>query len=164
MKYKAVATGGTFDHLHRGHAALLAQAFDAGDRVVVGVTSDALAAKEGKSPDQSYDERAQALDSYIRSHFPGREYLIARLDDYFGPGIASPDIEAIVATPETASRVGIADSLRAEKGLPPLKVVVVPYVLAGDGKRISSTRIRSGEIDESGALRRHPKDGGAARP
>ena len=54
MKYRTVATGGTFDHLHRGHLALLARSFEVGDRVVIGVTSDAFARREGKTPDQSY--------------------------------------------------------------------------------------------------------------
>lgn len=153
MKYKTVAAGGTFDHLHRGHEALLAESFEVGDRVVIGVTSDDFARREGKVPDQSYDQRVKELRRFIESNYPGRRYLIARLDDYFGPGIASPEVEAIVVSSETASRVPIANKLRAEKGFPPLKVVVVPYVLGDDGQPISSTRIRQGEMDREGRLR-----------
>jgi len=98
MKYNTVATGGTFDHIHRGHVALLARSFEVGDRVVIGVTSDEFAAREGKSPDQKYDERVSRLESMIQSRFPGRAYLIAKLDDFFGPGIASSEVEAIVVT------------------------------------------------------------------
>lgn len=149
-KYRTVATGGTFDHIHRGHMALLAKNFDVGDRVVIGVTSDSFAAREGKKPDQSYGERVAALEALLRSKFPGREYVVAKLDDYFGPGIASPEVEAIVVSRETASRVPIANALRSTKGFPPLEVVVVDYVLAYDSRPISSTRIRNGEIDEEG--------------
>src|SRR5208337_4439960 len=113
MKYNAVATGGTFDHLHKGHVALLARSFSLGDVVVIGVTSDAFASREGKSPNQSYLERVETLERFIRSKFPGRRYVIAKLDEYFGPGIASPEVEAIVVTRETAARVSIADALRA---------------------------------------------------
>jgi pantetheine-phosphate adenylyltransferase len=156
MKYRMVATGGTFDHLHRGHAALLARSFAVGDAVVIGVTSDAFARKEGKSPDQTYAERLRALRAFLRDNFPGRKYVIAKLDDFFGPGIAAPDVEAIVVSRETAKRVGIANALRKEKGYPPLETVVVDFVLAEDSKPISSTRIRKREIDTEGRLRHPP--------
>ncbi len=152
MKYKVVATGGTFDHIHKGHAALLSKSFEVGDVVVIGVTSDAFASKEGKSPDQPYEERVQNLEGLIRSRHPGRKYVIAKLDDHFGPGIAAPDVEAIVVSAETAARVPIANTLRAQKGYPPLKVEVVDYVLAADHKPVSSTRIRKGEIDPEGRV------------
>ncbi len=157
-KYKTVATGGTFDHLHKGHAALLAKSFEVGAVVVIGVTSDAFALKEGKSPDQDYEERVSRLEAHIRKSFPGRRYLVSKLDDYFGPGIASPEVQAIVVSRETAKRVSIANALREAKGYPPLKTVVVDYVLAGDSKPISSTRIRNGEIDAEGRLtKREPR-------
>jgi len=152
MKYKAVATGGTFDHLHKGHAALLTKSFSLGDIVVIGVTSDAFASREGKSPDQSYLERLEVLERFLRSEFPGKRYVIAKLDDYFGPGIASPEVEAIVVSRETAARVPIANALRATKGYPSLRVEVVDTALARDDKPISSTRIRKGEIDTEGRL------------
>ena len=150
MKYRMVATGGTFDHLHRGHMALLGRSFEVGDAVVIGVTSDAFARKEGKNPDQSYQERVRALEAFINKAFPGRKYIIAKLDDYFGPGIASPDVQAIVVSRETAKRVRIANAIREEKGYPPLETVVVDFIMAGDSKPISSTRIRKGEIDTEG--------------
>ena len=152
MKYKTVATGGTFDHLHKGHIALLARSFEVGDKVVIGLTSDAFALKEGKTPDQSYSERHAALEAFIHRRFPGRKYLIAKLDDYFGPGIASPEVQAIVVSRETAKRVSIANELREAKGFLPLEVVVVDYVLADDSRPISSSRIRSGELDVEGRL------------
>lgn len=153
LKYRTVATGGTFDHFHRGHLELLSRSFESGENVVIGVTSDAFALKEGKRPDQSYEERVQALRQVIGERFPGRKYLIAKLDDYFGPGIASPEVEALVVSRETAKRVSIANSLREAKGFPPLEVVVVDYVLADDSRPISSTRIRRGEIDPQGKAR-----------
>jgi len=153
MKYRMVATGGTFDHLHRGHMALLSRSFEVGDAVVIGVTSDAFARKEGKNPDQSYAERVRLLEAFIHRAFPGRRYVIAKLEDYFGPGIAAPDVQAIVVSRETAKRVGIANTLRKEKGYPPLETVVVDFVMAEDSKPISSTRIRKGEIDTEGKSR-----------
>ncbi|MDG7008360.1 MAG: pantetheine-phosphate adenylyltransferase [Nitrososphaerota archaeon] len=152
LKYATVATGGTYDHIHRGHLAMLTRSFEVGDRVVIGVTSDAFALKEGKKPDQKYDERVRALEALVRAKFPGRRYLIAKLDDYFGPGITSPDVQAIVVSRETAKRVPIANAARAAKGFAPLDVVTVDYVLADDREPISSTRIRNGEIDTEGRV------------
>ena len=152
MKYTTVATGGTFDHLHKGHVAMLTRSFQVGEKVAIGLTSDAFALKEGKTPDQSYKERRTALETFIHQKFPGRKYLIAKLDDYFGPGIASPEVQAIVVSRETAKRVSIANGLRGAKGFLPLEVVVVDYVLADDSKPISSSRIRKGELDAEGRL------------
>lgn len=151
-RYRTVATGGTFDRLHRGHEALLSKSFEVGERVVIGVTSDAFALREGKKPVQRYPERVRHLRRYLDGRYPGRAYLISKLEDYFGPGIASPEVRAIVVSSETAKRVALANRLRAAKGFPPLKVVNVDLVLAKDGRPISSTRIRAGEIDEAGHL------------
>jgi len=80
--------------------------------------------------------------------------VIAKLYDYFGPGIADGDVEALVASPETSSRLDLANKLRAEKGFPPLALVTIEWVSAEDGRPISSTRIRNGEVDSEGRLRR----------
>jgi pantetheine-phosphate adenylyltransferase len=151
-RYSKVATGGTFDQFHSGHRRLLERSFELGDDVVIGLTSDEFARKEGKVPRQPYEQRRDELIAFIRKAFPGRRYTIAKLDDYFGPGIASKEVEALVASPETGKRVDLANKLRAERGFPPLALVVVDWVIAEDGKPISSTRIRNGEIDEEGKL------------
>jgi pantetheine-phosphate adenylyltransferase len=154
VKFKVAATGGTFDHLHKGHQALIAKCFEVADAAVIGVTTDAFARKQGKRPDLSFRRRVRELEAYIAHAYPGRRFGVYPLDDFFGPGIASPEIEAIVVTRETAPRVSMANELRAKKGYPPLQVVVVDYVLADDGSPISSTRVRKGEITGGGALLR----------
>ncbi|MGH9920058.1 MAG: phosphopantetheine adenylyltransferase [Nitrososphaerales archaeon] len=151
-KYSKVATGGTFDGIHAGHRRLLERSFELGAEVVIGLTSDEFARREGKVTRLPYPEREAELEAFIESRFPGRRYTIAKLDDYFGPGIASRDVKALVASPETGKRVGLANDLRAERGFPPLELAVIDWVEAEDGKPISSTRIRRGEIDEEGRL------------
>lgn len=152
MKYRKVATGGTFDHIHAGHRRLLEKSFEVGDDVVIGLTSDSFVSKLGKKPDYNYNTREAELRKFIEKSFPGRKFTIAKLNDYFGPGIASPDVEALVASPETSERLVLANRLRAEKGFPPLTLVTIDWIEARDGKPISSTRIRKGEIDEEGNL------------
>jgi pantetheine-phosphate adenylyltransferase len=151
-KYSKVATGGTFDQFHAGHRRLLERSFELGDEVVIGLTSDEFARKNGKAPKQPYGHRKATLAAYIEKTFPGRRYIIAKLDDYFGPGIASEAVEALVASPETGKRVELANKLRKDRGFPPLDLVVVDWVFAEDGKPISSTRIRNGEMDGEGRL------------
>lgn len=153
-RYSKVATGGTFDQLHAGHERLLDESFAAGDEVVIGLTSDEFARRRGKSPTLSYGEREAALRSYISKRFPGRRYMISKLDDVFGPGITNPDVQALVASPETAETVELANEMRAARGYPPLELVTVGWVNAEDGKPISTTRVKRGEIDREGRLLR----------
>jgi cytidyltransferase-like protein len=152
LKFKVVATGGTFDHIHAGHRRLLEKSFEAGERVIIGLTSDEFVAKVGKKPDLGYDAREAQLRDYIEKSFPGRRYTISKLYDYFGPGIAEADVQALVASPETAQRLSLANNLRAGRGFPPLTLVTVDWIAGEDGRPISSTRIRSGEIDRDGRL------------
>jgi cytidyltransferase-like protein len=151
-RYKRVATGGTFDHIHAGHGAILERSFQVGDDVVIGLTSDEFVTRIGKKPDYPYSKRERELRRYIKERFPGRSYYIAKLHDYFGPGIADPHVQALVASPETSVRLELANELRAEKGFPPLDLITVDWVNAEDGRPVSSTRIRSGEVDEMGRI------------
>ena len=67
-KFKKVAVGGTFDELHRGHKALLDKAFEVGDKVVIGLSSDEFVSKMGKPhKTASYDERRRELAAFIEA-------------------------------------------------------------------------------------------------
>ena len=61
-------------------------------------------------------------------------------------------MKALVVSEETSSKGAHLNELRAERNLPPVEILVVPMVLAKDGKAISSTRIKNSEIDSSGNL------------
>lgn len=154
FKFRRVATGGTFDHIHAGHRRLLEKSFDVGEEVIIGLTSDEFVAKVGKKTERNYEQRKAELRRFVEDQFPGRKYVIAKLYDYFGPGIADADVEALVASPETSSRLKLANALRAERGFSPLALVTIEWVSAEDGRPISSTRIRRGEVDQEGRLQR----------
>lgn len=151
-KYKLVAMGGTFDMIHRGHITLLQRAFDIGESVIIGVTSDRFAAANGKNIVNDYETRVASLRKVLDNLFPNRKYDIQKLEEDFGPALYTREVEALVASTETANKGNILNKQRAEKGLPSVDIVIVDLVLAKDGKRISSTRIRSGEIDNEGNL------------
>jgi pantetheine-phosphate adenylyltransferase len=152
FKYKSIAVGGTFDHIHKGHRALLKRAFDTGEKVFIGVTSDDFVKASGKTILNDFETRKKQLQNYLARDFPDRKYEITKLVRNFGPGMFTRDIQAIVVSSETAPRVAEANQRRRELGLEDLKVEQVEMIAAEDGKRISSTRIRSGEIDGEGNL------------
>lgn len=59
-----VITFGTFDVLHVGHLRILERSREFGDRLVVGVSSDALnVAKKGRAPVFSQEERCELIGS-----------------------------------------------------------------------------------------------------
>lgn len=149
-KYNTVAVGGTFDHLHKGHKMLLTQAFNIGKNVLVGVTSDSFIIKLGKIKGNNYNTRLNNLESYLQSNFLGRKYEITKLDNYFGDQIYKKEVEAIVVSEETQKRINLVNDIREKKELSPLKIILIDTIVADDGRPISSTRIKLGEVDNEG--------------
>lgn len=149
-KYKLVAMGGTFDIIHKGHLALLQKAFDVADTVIIGVTSDKLAAEYGKNITNNYDTRVSNLKKLLGTRFKNGKYVIKQLQEDFGPALHTADVEALVVSKETEHKGDTLNKLRSQRGLNAVNIVTVDLILASDGKRISSTRIRNGEIDSEG--------------
>ena len=150
--FDLVAMGGTFDIIHSGHMALLNKAFSISTKVIIGVTSDQLAVKKGKNPENDYSKRISLLKSTIEENFPGSAYEISKLENDFGPAVLEESVKALIVSEETSDKGTLLNKLRAERNLPPVKIVVVPIVLAKDGKAISTTRIKNSEIDSHGNL------------
>ena len=64
MSARTVITFGTFDVFHVGHIRVLQRAAALGDRLVVGVSADALnIAKKGRPPVYTQDERMEIVAS-----------------------------------------------------------------------------------------------------
>jgi glycerol-3-phosphate cytidylyltransferase len=64
MSERTVITFGTFDVFHVGHIRVLQRAAALGDRLVVGVSADALnVAKKGRAPVYTQDERMEIVAS-----------------------------------------------------------------------------------------------------
>ena len=150
--FDLVAMGGTFDVVHIGHMALLDKAFSISSKVIIGLSSDQLATKKGKNLDNDYSKRLSLLKSVIEKNFPNISYEISKLENDFGPAVIEGSVKALVVSEETSNKGLLLNGLRAERNLPPVKIVVVPMVLAEDGKAISTTRIKNSEIDSSGNL------------
>ena len=151
-KFDLVATGGTFDIIHDGHIALLSESFAISKKVIIGLTGDELASKKKKNVLNDYSKRLESLVGLIEKKFPGTEYQISKLENDFGPAVLEGDVQALVVSDETAPQGDVLNKLRSEKNFPPVEVIVVPMVLAKDGSRISTTRIKNSEIDSEGNL------------
>ena len=150
--FDLVAMGGTFDVVHSGHMALLDKAFSISSKVIIGLSSDQLAKKRGKNLTSDYPKRLSLLKSVIEKNFPNSSYEISKLENDFGPAVIEGSVKALVVSEETSDKGIRLNELRAKKNLSPARIVVVPMVLAKDGKAISTTRIKNFEIDDSGNL------------
>ncbi len=150
--FDLVAMGGTFDVIHSGHMALLNKAFSISSKVIIGLSSDQLATKKGKNLVNDYSKRLSVLKSAIEKNFPNSSYEVSKLENDFGPAVIEGSVKALVVSEETSDKGIRLNELRAERNLSPVRIVVVPMVLAKDGKAISTTRIKNSEIDDSGNL------------
>jgi len=151
-EFSLVATGGTFDIIHRGHLTLLSNAFAISEKVIIGLTSDELAEKKGKLSINKYEKRLENLTQVISKEFPNSSFQISKLDNDFGPAVLEKGVEALVVSDEKSNQGTILNQLRTEKKLSPVKIILIPMFLAKDGKRISTTRIKNSEIDAEGNL------------
>ena len=148
--FDIVATGGTFDILHKGHYMLLQKAFEIGNKVIIGVSSDEYVTLKNKKIINHYSIRLTNLKNFIKEKFAKTNYMIYKLNDFYGPTVLTNQVQALVTTEATKINCDKINVLRKSKGMPVLEVIVVPLVEDQEGKVISSTRIRLGEIDVNG--------------
>lgn len=119
MSNRTVITFGTFDVLHVGHIRVLRRAAELGDRLVVGVSADALnVRKKNRAPVFSQDERLEIVGAlkvvdevfveesleqkrdYIQQH--GADVLVMG-DDWAGRFDFVSDLCEVVYLPRTPS-------------------------------------------------------------
>ncbi len=152
-KFHKVAVGGTFDELHMGHKTLLERAFEVGDKVIIGLSSDEFVSKMGKPHiTATYKERQKELASFLELSGIVARAEIVPLNDPCGLTISSKGLEALVVSKETQKMAERINEKRQKAGFAPLEIVAVNMVPAENNTPISTTRIRSGEIDRNGHL------------
>jgi len=152
-KFNVVAVGGTFDEFHKGHRALLMKAFEVGNRVLIGLSSDEFA-KKLRKPHRvaTYEKRLEGLKDFLRRHSMLDRAEVIPLHDPYGVTLSSGCVDAILVSRETEPRAHEINEKRKARGLPPLSIVVIEMVPAENHVAISTTRIRRREIDREGRL------------
>jgi pantetheine-phosphate adenylyltransferase len=152
-KFRKVAVGGTFDELHKGHRALLLKAFEVGERVHIGLCSDAFVARMGKPHvTASYGERLRELKIFLKKFGLHDRAEIIPLNDSYGSAGTDRCLNALIVSEETEKTALKINQKRAEAGVLPLEIITVKMVPAENCAPISTTRIRGGEIDREGHL------------
>jgi pantetheine-phosphate adenylyltransferase len=152
-KFKNVAVGGTFDEFHKGHRALLLKAFEIGERVLIGLSTDELVQRLGKPHEIStYDFRLEELKGFLRKKRLLERAEIIPLHDAYGVTLSKGCVDALVVSQETEETAKEINKKRKAKGLEPLSIVAISMVPAYNDKPISTTRIRHGEIDREGQI------------
>jgi pantetheine-phosphate adenylyltransferase len=152
-QYSIVSVGGTFDHFHKGHKALLQKAFDIGEHVLIGITSKEMLSEKNKAEKiQSYAKRVKNIENFLKSNGLLQRSTIVKLRNSYGPAITRKEMDAIVVTEETRPTAEEINKIRKSNRLVPLAIISVPRVLAEDGIPISSSRIRAGMINKNGKM------------
>ena len=145
-----VCIGGTFNVIHVGHERLFETAFNVGDEVVVGLTSDDFAHSVKKVPVRGYEKRRRGLERFLGRY--GKPFEIVKIEDQMGVAGTSESLEGIVVSPETKGTAERINGVREANGLSPLKIFCIHEVKADDRDAVSASRIVSGEIDRDGRL------------
>ncbi len=157
-QFQKVAVGGTFDQLHKGHKALLDRAFEVAEKVVIGLSSDDFVSKMGKPHrTASYLERRRELEAFFAEQGLTTRAEIVPLNDPYGLTISSKGLEAIVVSQETAKIAQAINQKRQSAGTSPLHIFTVNMIPAENDYPISTTRIRSGEMDRNGHMLRQTR-------
>lgn len=157
--YRHVLVAGTFDGLHTGHRLLLTRAFEAGESVTIGLTTDTFVRtyKYKFAPmDQldiiQYSERKKSLEIWLTAQKLYDRATLVPVEDPYEPAASMRDLDALIVTSETKKRGEEINNKRKVRGIERLALIEVPIAAADDGKPVSSTRVRNGEIDEDGRL------------
>jgi len=143
-----VALGGTFEPLHEGHKKLIDVAVKIGGKnLTIGITCDKMARSRMRSV-LPYKIRAENVRRYVLKKY-GFEPEIVKITNPYGKTL-EVDFDYLIVSPETYEMAIKINKKRLELGKREIKIVKVDWVLAEDGKPISSTRIKKGEIDRYG--------------
>ena len=151
-KFEKVIVGGTFDRLHIGHKFFLKTASFYGKKMIIGLTSEEMCRKKKEFKEiWSYEKRKRVLVNFLKRNRINFE--ITKIYDIFGPALKLEDDCAIVVTEETEKNAKKINERRMKNGMNELEIIVLYFIKSKDGKIISSSRIRKGEIDRDGNLR-----------
>lgn len=149
-KHKHSVVGGTFDRMHKGHEALLADSFTKSEKVTIGISSNEFASERLKNNFEDYESRLKQIENYLRANNLQKRASVIRIEDIFGTTLTDTAIDSIIVTKETIEGAETINAERAKQGLEKLKVEIVPLVLGQNSRVIASTNIRLGLTNRQG--------------
>ena len=149
---RRVCHGGTFNIIHDGHLALLRKAFEEGDEIYIGLTTDEMASRSRDVALQDYETRLQNINNTLGQMAGNKPFFVFPLEDPMGRA-ASGNFEVIVVSQDTVKGAESINEARARNGLKPLEILVIDLVLAEDGEPISASRVVRGQINQKGKVR-----------
>ena len=133
--------------MHDGHKRLIEKAFEVGDEVMVGITTDKMASGMGKTPFPLYLRKKELEDFLSGMEKP---WEIVEIDDIYGPKEIVDAADIIVVSEETLSNAEEVNRERGFRGVRPLEIVLIPMVSTFDSKKISSSGVVAGEYSRDG--------------
>jgi pantetheine-phosphate adenylyltransferase len=97
---------------------------------------------------QKYDERYAELRKFIQSEFDPKRGSIFPIETREGGADKMKDLDALVVSDEIGVVQNAFDinQMRIDNGLRRFHIIVIPRVQTSDGRPLSSSRTRRGEI------------------
>lgn len=124
-------------------------AFKLGRNVAIGLTTDKmLSLKANRDRIQSYAERYKKLEEFLKAEGDVRRASIFPIDTKEGGGDTMEELDALIVSDE----IGVVknafniNQLRIDNGLRRFHIIIIPMVRSKDGRPLSSTRMRAGEV------------------
>jgi len=121
---KVVFTNGCFDIIHRGHIDYLAKASDMGNKLIVGVNSDASAKRLGKGASRPLQDEATRIMILASLHFVSAVILFDEdtpqdLINFVNPEVLvkGADYDANETNPQSKKYIVGSDIVRANGGV-----------------------------------------------
>lgn len=151
MLFKKLALSGTFDHLHLGHKYFLKQALKQAELCICGITTNWIKAnKILPKTIQPFAERVKNLQIFLETNKLSRRVQIIPLNNQFGPTLKDSAIDSLAVTLDSLAGAQLVNQQRKFKGLSPLSLLMTNIVKTTDKRKISSSRVRLGEINRQG--------------
>ncbi|MBU03593.1 MAG: hypothetical protein CMA58_01225 [Euryarchaeota archaeon] len=146
--YDLGLVGGTFDRFHAGHKKLIYGALEKCNKIEIWIVSDEIALKKNPLTMKFIDRKNEIIDNLDVD--VSNKINFGVLENRFGPAPKHPTATAIICTDETKDMCIEINKMRREQKLDNLEIIEIEHQNAWDGRPISSTRIRNGEIDREG--------------
>ncbi|MBE0526654.1 MAG: pantetheine-phosphate adenylyltransferase [Candidatus Thorarchaeota archaeon] len=135
--------------MHEGHKHILRSAFKIGKQVAIGLTTDKmLQYKTKKHLIQSFKERHEVIEEFIKTECDSERCSIFPIETTAGGADKMEDLEALIISDEIGVVQNAFDinQLRIDNGLKRYHIIIIPRVRTQDGRPLSSSRRRNGEI------------------